>query len=348
VIYLLHGGDSFQIHRAVEDIKKRLNTKDEESLASNTEVLDGAALTPLELMHHATALPFLAPSRLVIVEGLLAAIGASRGARSRKKGTDDALAAWSQVATELGADGALPETTTVIFVEGELGRDNAAFPLFAPIAQTMEYQPVKDREVASWVKRELEGRELKLTDRAIAVLVEAVGPDLWALYNELEKLEIYAQGEPVDEKTVAAVVAQARETKLWDMTDAVLAGNERKAVEALGRLLEEGEPAPLLASMLARQYRQIAIVKDLRDKRATEGEISRAAGVPAWKVKQFASAASRYSWEDLRRAYTLLVEADLSVKRGLQDDESSLQLLLHELCGLAGPTGGPRRPAVAR
>ena len=57
MIYLLHGGDSFQIHRAVEDIKKRLNTPDD-SLASNTEVLDGASLTPLELMHHATALPF--------------------------------------------------------------------------------------------------------------------------------------------------------------------------------------------------------------------------------------------------------------------------------------------------
>ena len=175
-----------------------------------------------------------------------------------------------------------------------------------------------------------------------------VGPDLWALYNELDKLEIYAQGEPVDESTVSMVVAQARETKLWDMTDAVLAGNERKAVEVLGKLLLEGEPAPLLSSMVARQYRQIAIVKELRDKRATEGEISRAAGVPQWKVKQFATAASRYSWQDLRRAYGLLVEADLSVKRGLQDDESALQLLLHELCGLGAQSGGAQRRAVAR
>ena len=74
----------------------------------------------------------------------------------------------------------------------------------------------------------------------------------------------------------------------------------------------------------------------------------RAAGVPAWKVKQFASAASRYSWQDLRRAYALLVEADLSVKRGLQDDESALQLLLHELCGLGAQGRGAPRRAAAR
>lgn len=301
-------------------------------------------MTPLELMHHATALPFLAPSRLVIVEGLLAAMGGSRGGRGRKKAADDPLEPWRQVAEDLGRDDALPDTTTVILIEGELGRDNAAFTLFAPVAQTTEYQPIKDKEVAGWVRKELEGRDLKLSERAIAVLVEAVGPDLWALYNELDKIETYANGEPVDEATVSMIVAQARETKLWDMTDAVLAGNERKAVEVLGKLLFEGEAAPFLASMVARQYRQIAIVKDLRDKRATEGEISRAAGIPGWKVKQFASAASRYSWPDLRRAYTLLVEADLSVKRGLQDDESALQLLIHELSTLAAqPAGAPRR-----
>jgi DNA polymerase-3 subunit delta len=174
-----------------------------------------------------------------------------------------------------------------------------------------------------------------MNDRAIAVLVETVGSDLWALYNELDKLETYAAGEPVDEKAVAALVAQARETKLWDLTDAVVAGGERKAVATLGRLLEEGEPAPLLASLVARQYRQLAIVKDLSDKRATEAEISRAAGIPGWKVKQVATTASKYAWADLRRAYALLVDADLSVKRGLQDDDSALQLLVHELCSIA-------------
>ena len=92
---------------------------------------------------------------------------------------------WRQAAEELGREGAVPETTTVIH-EGELGRDNAAFPLFAPIAQTTECQQIKDREVASWVRKELRGVTSNLSERAIAVLVEAVGPDLWALYNELE------------------------------------------------------------------------------------------------------------------------------------------------------------------
>ena len=100
--------------------------------------------------------------------------------------------------------------------------------------------------------------------------------------------------------------------------------------------------------MIARQYRQLVIVKEMRDRRAPQGEVARAAGVPEWKVDGVAALAGRYSWPDLRRAYQLLLDADLSIKRGLQDDESALQLLIHELCSLAPRAAGTPRPAHSR
>ncbi len=236
-----------------------------------------------------------------------------------------------------------------MFVEGELDRRNAAFTIFAPVAQANEHGGLRDKELPAWVNEELQDRDLSMTPAAIRALCDAVGPDLWALYNELNKIETYAQGEPVDEALVTEIVAQARETKIWDLTDAVVAGNEQKAMTSLARLLRDGEPPPLLANVIARQYRQLGVVKELREGRATEGEIARAAGVPEWKAGNISSLAGRYSWPDLRRAYTLLVDADLSVKRGQQDDESALQLLVHELCSLAPKAGLPqRRTSYAR
>ncbi len=347
MIYLLHGKDTFQSRRALEAIRARLVTPDG-MLESNTVVLDGAKITPLELLQHATAVPFLAPARLVIVEGLVAALGSARSGRGRKPKADDPLEAWRAVAGQLSDRAQMPETTTLVFLEAELERKNAAFTVFAPIAQTTEYQPIKERELVGWLKDELKGRDLRLSEAAMRVLVEAVGADLWAMYNELNKLESYAAGEVVDDGAVREIVAQARETKLWDLTDAIVAGNERTAIDALGRLLLEGEPAPLLSSLVARQYRQLAIVKELRERRAPDGETSRASGVPEWKIGNVSALASRYSWADLRRAYALLVDADLSVKRGLQDDESSLQLVVHELCALAPRGSTSARPAHSR
>jgi DNA polymerase-3 subunit delta len=130
------------------------------------------------------------------------------------------------------------------------------------------------------------------------------------------------------------------------MTDAVVAGNEKKALASLTKLLIEGEPVQVLMSMVVRQVRQLVLVKEMRERRASPDEIARATGVQSWKVNDVAALAARYSWDDLRRAYRLMLDADLNVKRGLQDDESSLQLLVHELCALA--PRGPSRPAYSR
>jgi DNA polymerase-3 subunit delta len=341
VIYLLHGRDSFGVRRGLQSIRDRLGA-DNDALAGNSVTLDGASLTALELMQHVTAMPFLAPARLVVVDGLLSVIGSARSGRARQK-RDDPLDPWRPVAERLAGGEALPETTTLIFLEGDIDRKNPAFALFAPLCQVNEYQPPRDKELPAWVAQELDGCSMKMTPAAIRALCEAVGPDLWALHGELRKLETYALGGQVDEKVVADMVAQARETRLWDLTDAVVAGQEKAAISSLARLLADGEPAALLANAVARQYRQLALVKDLRAGGATDGEVARQSGLPEWKVERVAALAARYSWADLRRGYALLVDADLSVKRGLQDDESALQLALHELCGLA-----PRSPAVTR
>jgi DNA polymerase-3 subunit delta len=346
MIYLLHGKDTFQSRRALEGIRARLQTPDG-LLESNTVVLDGSKISPLELLQQVTVMPFLAPGRLVIVEGLIAALGAVRKGQGKRTKADDPLEAWRGAGEQLRDPASMPESTTLVLMEGELDAKNPAFAIFAPIAQTTEYTPIKDRALAGWVKDELRGRNLRMSDEAIRALVEAIGADLWAMYNELNKLETLAAGDVVDEETVREAVAQARETRLWDLTDAVVAGNEREAIAALAQLLSEGEPAVLLTSQVARQYRQLAILKELRADRATEGEMSRAAGVPAWKAGKVSALAARYSWADLRRAYALLVDADLSVKRGLQDDESALQLLVHELCALAPRAGAPQ-PAYRR
>lgn len=339
MIYLLHG-DPFLVHRALDEIRGRLRTPDG-MLESNTVVLDGAKLTPLELIQHATTVPFLAPARLVIIEGLLQHLGALKAPRGKKK-DGDPLDEWREAARQLGEAGAVPDTNTLVFLEPQGNARSGPFSIFAAIAQVNHYEPIKDKDLGAWIRDEAASRGLNLAPAAVRALVQSVGPDLWALYNELTKLETLAGGAPIDEAMVRESVVQAREMRVWDLTDAVVAGDERKAMHALSRLLVEGEPPPLLSSMVARQYRQLSVTKELAAARATEGDIARAAGIPEWKVRDSTALASRYSWPDLRRAYALLVDADLSVKRGLQDDESALQLLVHELCALA-PRTAPQR-----
>lgn len=348
MIHLFYGKDDYQIRSALRALRDDLKQSDD-MIESNTTVLDGRTVTPLELLAHATAAPFLASNRLVVVEGLLGALGAIKGGGRRKKrgDGDDPLDGWRAAAAQLGDKKTMPETTTLVLVEGDITRTNAAFTIFAPIARTREFTALDGVELAKWLREAAKSEKAKLSDGAERALLAALAPDLWALKNAVAMLAAYADGETIDEATVDNLVTATDDTKFWDITDAVVAGSERKALSALQRLLTDGSAPAMLSAMLVRQYRQMAIVKDMRDRRASQDETARAAGVPPKIADRVGATASRYSWPMMREAYDRLLAADLSVKRGLQDDESALQLLVHELCAMA-PKGAAPRAAYAR
>jgi DNA polymerase-3 subunit delta len=351
VIYLLHGPDDYRVRVAAREIGDRLHAADD-MLDSNTTVLVGATVTPGELMAHVTAMPFLASHRLVVVEGLLGAIGAVRGGR-RKKSDDDPLEPWRQLAARLADPATMPETTTLVFIEGELKppkkAPNPALAIFASIATTREFGTLDKSELPEWISVAAERKGARLSGRAVAALAQLIGPDLWMLDREIDKLSAYADGEEVGPDMVADVVSAAHDTKIWDLTDALVAGNEKKALATMRRLIDEGDPPTQMAYMIVRAYRELIIIKDMRERGARQDEIVKASGVQNWKYAQISGLAARYSWPVLRAAYARLLDADLSVKRGLRDDETSLQLLIHELCTLApAPAPAGRRSSYSR
>jgi DNA polymerase III subunit delta len=344
VIHLIHGEDDYQVRKAVAGVRSRLAEGDD-MLDSNTTVLDGQSLTPAELLAHATAVPFLSNSRLVIVEDLLLALGEVKRARTRKKADEeDPLQAWQKVAKQLGDPAAMPETTTLIFVEGKLSKTNPAFPIFAGIARTVECEPLPKGKIAGWVREVAKEKCVKLASGVAERLAELVGPDLWALDNELQKLAAYAEGGTVEMEAVNELVSAAQDAKMWDLTDSVIAGNARKAATALQRLSAAGEPPQRLLVSIVRPYRQLVLLKDARDRRLSRDETARQSGVPLFKLDEMGALAARYTWPQLRRAYRRILDADLNVKRGLMSDEASLQMLVHELCALAA---GARQAAAA-
>ena len=69
MFYILYGQNDFSRHQALEEIKKDLGSP--EMLAVNTSLFDSQQLNLSELKNACSSTPFLSPTRLVIVEGLL-------------------------------------------------------------------------------------------------------------------------------------------------------------------------------------------------------------------------------------------------------------------------------------
>jgi DNA polymerase-3 subunit delta len=350
VIHLIFGKDNFRARRRLNEIRQSMV---DDSLAgdmfeSNTSVLEGRTLQPGELVSHATAVPFLGSARLVIVEGLVAHLASERRGRA-KKGDDDPLAPWRAAAAQLGDASVVPPTTTLIFFEGHLAKNTAAYGMISKIAKVEEFDLLTGRddkaELGDWVNALADEAGARLSGRAAVSLMQLSGGDLWAVKNEIDKLVAYTGGGEVDTDAIDEAGSMAQETKVWNLTDAIVAGNERTALAALEQLLSDGEPVQLLQFMVVREYRQIAVVKDLNERGTRRDEMLRVAGIPPFRLEPLTRSASRYSWVTLHAAYARMLEADLSVKRGLTGDREALQLLVHDLCAMAPrpATSGYRR-----
>ena len=76
MLHLFHGPDTFSRGEALRELRKRLDS--DGMLDTNTTSFDGRSLKPDELLAACDTVPFLAPARLVLVEGLLGAQESSR------------------------------------------------------------------------------------------------------------------------------------------------------------------------------------------------------------------------------------------------------------------------------
>lgn len=347
MIYIFHGGDDFSQRETLEALRRGLDS--DGMLASNTTLVDGRTVTADELLSLCQTVPFLSAHRIIIVEGLLARFE-SRGARERRtrrrRGRGEELSPWQTLAEALRG---MPESTTLVLREGEVRTDNPLLRLLEPLAEVREFRPLRQSgDLAGWIVQRASQRGLAIAPRAVALLATLVGNDLWVLSNELDKLAVYVGGRQVDEEDVRALVSSVREASVFAAADAVLEGRTEEAAALVQRFLGEGESAQRLLAVITRHYRQVVLAKDLLAAGRSPAEISARLNVPGFALERVLRAARRYPVDRLRAAYRRLLEADLSIKRGLCDDETALHLLVQDLGTLAragratSPRGGRR------
>ncbi len=168
-------------------------------------------------------------------------------------------------------------------------------------------------------------------DRAAAdALVQRVGTSPSALLSAFEQVATYAGVDArIELAHVEAVIADAREAVVFDLTDAVGAGRHERALVVLRKIFAQGqggmsEAAPLVG-MLARQLRLLMLAHgcELRS-----GALEEKAGVPPFVARKLLEQARTFSLPRLRRAFGSLVRLDGDLKGGSYVVTRSPQLAL--------------------
>ena len=292
-VYLLTGTDRPKIARALQRLRARVG---EESV----EHLDAPPATGDDAVAACNSLGFFsAEARLVVVQMV-----------DKWKAAD-----VKAVATYL--ESPAPGTVLALVAE-ELKADAPLAKAVAKVGQVLAFSVVK-RQLTQWVAEQFKLAGARAEPEACAALVHLVGEDLHQLANEVEKLATWADGEPIGEREVEALVVALAETPTFTLTDAWAQQDAARTLEASETIFErEGRPrrdtAPRLAGALANHVGRVRQCQRL----AAEGVRPRdAAGKlrmhPFYAEKVFAQAGN-FSEDELRDAVVRLAELDLALK----------------------------------
>ena len=295
-------------------------------LESNTHKLNGNSVTLADLQAVCNAMPFLAEYRLVVVEGLLGSFEA-RGPRRRGGGPSrNRLAQWEGLA---GYTAEVPSTTELVFVDETLRSSNPLLRGLSANAEVRRFPVPRGEELARWIRNRAKAKKASISPGALRLLNQYVGPNLRLLDSELEKLSLYAGEEQIDEGHVRGMVAQVREASIFAAVDAIVQGNPSVALRLLRKLRNDGAALPYVQAMIARQLRLVTVAKELVETGVPRAEMGARLELRAdFAVRKTLEQARRFSWPRLKGLYECLLEMDLAIKQGRQDEDLALELLV--------------------
>jgi DNA polymerase III subunit delta len=219
--------------------------------------------------------------------------------------------------------------TVVIFATEELHKGKRLSKTLLDRCVVVEFPALKDGEAKAWAKARLKGLKITIDERALTQLIELTGTDVQTLNSELEKLSAaVTDTRLITSDVVDSLVGRSRELSNFDLGDQLVAGDRRRALHTLHRLLDDEVPPVLLLGLIASNYHRLAVAKALIE-RGDREEVYRM--VPSFKRNDFLAALQRTSTARLSNGLRKIAAADLAIKTSQATPRLQLELLVCEL-----------------
>jgi DNA polymerase-3 subunit delta len=178
----------------------------------------------------------------------------------------------------------------------------------------------------------------KLAPAAADTLIEMIGEDIGMLATEIAKLALYCRpDQPIDEPLVRDIVAGWQGKTVWQITDAIAAGDAAEALRQLDKLMSGGQRPIALLPQIAWSLRRLGMATAIVEHREREGrswqleEALSLAGIN--RPAEIGRATSQLKGLGRNRARQLLpwlLDADLRLK-GTHSAEGRDRFLLEQL-----------------
>lgn len=190
-------------------------------------------------------------------------------------------------------------------------------------------------DLIDWVKRRFKALDKEIDAEQARYLIFLCGDLMNGLIGEIEKIGAFAKNHRVTREDIDAVATPQLDAVVFQMTDALAAGDFDKAAAVLADLLHMQEPPIKLLAVLGRQLRQLYSARLALEERKGAGAVAELWGMrSSYPAEKLMSAARRFDLGWCRRAVVRAAQTDLAMKSTGADGQDLLVGLLMELAAL--------------
>jgi DNA polymerase-3 subunit delta len=230
--------------------------------------------------------------------------------------------------------GDLPEYLCLIFVYDLIEyKADARTKLAAAIkaaGSVVQFARQEQGDLVDWIRRRFKADGHDIDSEEARYLIFQCGDLMTGLISEIGKISAYAKNHRVTRADIDAVATPQLDAVVFQMTDAIAAGNFEKAAAVLGDLLHMQEPPIKLLAVLGRQLRQLYSARLALEAGKGSPYLMELWGLrSAYPADKLMQAARRFSLPWCRRAVVRCGELDLEMKStGANGEELLIGFLL--------------------
>ena len=315
-LYIFHGEEAYLRDFYLGQMKKKLLSGGME--AFNLHTLQARECDPKSLGQIVDCLPMMSQRTMVVVYDY---------------DLFKAPAEQRETMAALFAD--LPEYVCLVFVYDLIEyKPDARTKLAAAIkanGTAVKFTRQEQGDLVDWIRRRFKALDHDIDSELARYLIFLCGDLMTGLISEIGKIGAYARHRAVTRADIDAVAIPQLDAVVFQLTDAITAGDFDKAVSVLSDLLHMGEPPIKLLSVLGRQLRQLYSARLAMEERKGTGHLVELWGMrSAYPAQKLLDAARRFDRSWCRWAVVQAAETDLKMKSqvGADGEELLIDLIL--------------------
>ena len=307
-IYLLMGEEEFYIDYLTNLIIENSISKSEKEF--NYNVLYGKETDVDELISICKKFPLMSNNQVVVLKE---AQDLSR--------TIDKLAGY--------VNNFLESTILIInYKHKSLDKRKSLYKLISKNGVVFESKRLYENQVQQWIKDQLNNKSIKISNKAIAMIVDFLGTDLSKINNELSKLiQLKKDLKEVSENEIEKYIGISKEYNNFELRNAISEKNTFKAFQIADYFAKNPNSNPLAVtiSMVFDFFSKLLLYHandSLPDsKKAVIMKIN------PYFIKEYNKASKNYSIKKVTQVISIIREYDLKSKGSGVKNTSHLDLL---------------------